>query len=124
VGKSTLLNAFEPALGLRIGAVNPVTGRGRQTTTSGVLVRLADGTEIVDTPGFRSFAPWGVGPEEVAGAFRELRELAAGCRFRDCAHGAEPGCAVREAVAAGRAARERYESYQRLREELLREVEP
>src|SRR5262249_27759512 len=57
VGKSTLLNAFEPSLGLRIGAVNPVTGRGRQTTTAALLCRLADGTEIVDTPRFRPFSP-------------------------------------------------------------------
>jgi ribosome biogenesis GTPase len=123
VGKSTLLNALEPGLGLRIGAVNPVTGRGRQTTAAGVLVRLGDGTEIVDTPGFRSFTPWGVGPAEVLQSFRELHELAAHCRFRDCAHAAEPGCAVVAAVADGRATRERYESYRRLRDELEKEEE-
>jgi ribosome biogenesis GTPase len=123
VGKSTLLNAFEPSLGLRVGEVNAVTGRGRQTTAAAVLVRLADGTEVVDSPGFRAFAPWGLSREELFHTFRDLRGLAAGCRFRDCGHVAEPGCAVRAAVEAGRASRERYESYARLREELEQEGE-
>lgn len=123
VGKSTLLNALEPALGLRVGEVNAVTGRGRQTTTAAVLARLADGTEVVDTPGFRAFAPWGVEGGDLFHGFRDLRGHAAGCRFRDCAHVAEPDCAVRSAAEAGRVARERYESYLRLREELEQEGE-
>jgi ribosome biogenesis GTPase / thiamine phosphate phosphatase len=121
VGKSTLLNAFEPALGLRVGEVNAVTGRGRQTTTAAVLIRLADGTEVVDTPGFRAFAPYGLDAGELFRAYRDLRDLAGGCRFRDCGHASEPDCAVRAAVLAGRASRERYESYLRLREELQQE---
>ena len=123
VGKSTLLNAFEPSLGLRIGAVNPVTGRGRQTTTAALLCRLKDGTEIVDTPGFRAFAPWGVSPEEIVMSFRELAEASTRCRFPRCSHKNEPGCGVLEAVESGRATRERYESFLRLREEMAEEVE-
>jgi len=123
VGKSTLLNAFEPSLGLRVGAVNAVTGRGCQTTTAAVLVRLADGTEVVDTPGFRAFAPWGLDRAGLFHAFRDLRGLAAGCRFRDCAHLAEPDCAVRAGVDRGAATRERFESYRRLVEELEQEGE-
>jgi ribosome biogenesis GTPase len=123
VGKSTLLNAFEPSLGLRIGAVNPVTGRGRQTTTAGLLCRLADGTEIVDTPGFRAFAPWGVAPDDLIVGFRDLRDGAPHCRFPRCGHRAEPGCGVRGLVESGQATRERYESFLRLREEMAEEVE-
>jgi ribosome biogenesis GTPase len=123
VGKSTLLNAFEPSLGLRIGAVNPVTGRGRQTTTAALLCRLADGTEIVDTPGFRAFSPWGVSPDELIAGFPDLRDAAAHCRFPRCAHRTEPGCGVLAAVESGQATRERYESFLRLREEMAEEVE-
>jgi len=123
VGKSTLLNAFEPSLGLRIGTVNPVTGRGRQTTTAGLLCRLKDGTEIVDTPGFRVFSPWGASPDELIAAFPELRDVALRCRFPRCSHRSEPGCAVLEAVQSGRATRERYESYLRLKDEMAEEVE-
>jgi ribosome biogenesis GTPase len=118
VGKSSLLNAFAPALGMRIGAVNPVTGKGRHTTTAALLVRLEDGTEIVDTPGFRSFAPYGAGPEAVRAAFADVEALAGGCRFPDCAHGPEPGCAVSAAVDAGSLEAARVEAYRRL----LREV--
>lgn len=123
VGKSTLLNAFEPSLGLRIGAVNPVTGRGRQTTTAGLLCRLQDGTEIVDTPGFRAFAPCGVAPEDLIVGFPDLAEHAMRCRFPRCGHKSEPGCGVTAAVASGQASRERYESFLRLREEMAEEVE-
>lgn len=123
VGKSTLLNAFEPSLGLRIGAVNPVTGRGRQTTTAALLCRLKDGTEIVDTPGFRAFSPWGASPDEMIAGFPEFRDVALRCRFPRCSHRSEPGCAVIAAVESGQAARERYESFLRLREEMAEEVE-
>jgi ribosome biogenesis GTPase len=123
VGKSTLLNAIQPSLGLRIGAVNPVTGRGRQTTAAGLLCRLADGTEIVDTPGFRAFAPWGVPADELILGFREFAAAPSRCRFSNCGHREEPGCAVRELVERGAASRDRYESFLRLREEIEQEVE-
>ena len=123
VGKSTLLNAFEPSLGLRIGAVNPVTGRGRQTTTAGLLCRLQDGTEIVDTPGFRAFAPIGVPPEELILGFPDLAEHANQCRFPRCGHKSEPGCGVLAALESGQATRERYESFLRIRDEMAEEVE-
>jgi ribosome biogenesis GTPase len=117
VGKSTLLNAFQPSLGLRIGEVNPVSGKGRHTTTAALLVRLPDETEIVDTPGFRSFSPWGATVGEVGEAFPEIRQRLEGCRFRDCAHRAEPDCAVREALSRGEIFEERYRAYLKLRDE-------
>lgn len=123
VGKSTLLNAIEPSLGLRIGAVNPVTGRGRQTTAAALLCRLGGGTEIVDTPGFRAFAPWGLAADELISGFREFAEAPRRCRFSNCGHRSEPGCAVRDLVERGTASLERYESFLRLREEIEQEIE-
>ena len=117
VGKSTLLNALQPSLGLRINEVNPVTGRGRHTTTAALLVRLDDGTEVVDTPGFRSFSPWGMEPDEIAAAFPEMREQLGGCGFRDCAHRSEPKCAIKAAVEAGKVRQQRYDSYVRMYDE-------
>src|SRR5262249_38843980 len=113
---------FEPSLGLRIGAVNPVTGRGRQTTTAALLCRLADGTEIVDTPGFRAFSPWG-SPDDLIEGFPDLRDAAATCRFPRCSHRSEPGCGVLAGLESRLVRRERYESFLRLREEMAEEVE-
>ena len=117
VGKSTLLNAIQPSLGLRIGEVNPISGRGRHTTTAALLVRLSDGTEIVDTPGFRSFSPWGATVDEVAEAFPEIRDRLSGCRFSDCAHDAEPDCVIRSALDRGEISESRYRAFLKLREE-------
>lgn len=115
VGKSTLLNAICPDLDLRVGAVSVQDGRGRHTTTSAVLVPLPDGDGfVVDTPGLRGFGLWDLEPAEVMAGFRELIELAPGCRFRNCLHRTEPGCAVSAAVAAGEVDEERYASYLRL----------
>jgi ribosome biogenesis GTPase len=122
VGKSTLLDRLVPGLGVRIGEISAATGRGRHTTTAALLVRLADGTEIVDTPGFRSFAPWRATPEEVADSFPEVRARARECRFRDCRHDTEPGCAVRAGVAAGAMAEARYQSYLKLAAQAEEEV--
>ena len=117
VGKSTLLNCFQPSLGLRIGEVHPKTGRGRHTTTAALLVRLPRQTEIVDTPGFRSFSPWGVSPEEVANSFPEIRARLGECRFADCGHDAEPDCAVIGALERGEISRHRHQAYLKLRRE-------
>lgn len=114
VGKSTLLDRLAPGLGVRIGEISAATGRGRHTTTAALLVRLPGGTEIVDTPGFRSFTVWQPTHEEVAGSFPEVQARAGACRFRDCRHDAEPGCAVRAAVSAGEIAEARYFSFQKL----------
>jgi ribosome biogenesis GTPase len=116
VGKSSLLNAVEPGLGLREGDVNVVTGRGRQTTTAAVLVALSTGGAVVDTPGLREFGLFNVPPREVTWLFRDLRAVAPRCRFADCLHRSEPGCAVPAAVAAGEVAAFRFDSYLRLLE--------
>jgi ribosome biogenesis GTPase len=94
--------------------VNEATGRGRQTTTASVLVRLSGGGAVVDTPGLREFALFNVPRRELTWLFRDLRAVAPRCRFSDCLHGEEPGCAVPAAVEAGEVAPWRFASYRRL----------
>lgn len=122
VGKSTLLNAMVPGLDLHEGLVNPKTGRGRHTTSAAWLLRAAHGVELVDTPGVRAFGLWGVEAKQLDRAYPEFRPSLGGCRFDDCAHVSEPGCAVREAVEQGRIAARRYASFLKLRAELAEEA--
>ena len=118
VGKSTLLNTLVPALELLVGLVNEKTGKGRHTTTAAVLVRPESDLELIDTPGVRSFGLWGVGSRDLEQAYVEFRRFLGRCRFTDCRHATEPGCALRDAVGAGHVSRLRYESFLHLREEL------
>ena len=117
-GKSSLLNAIEPGLGLRVGEVSAKVRRGRHTTTTAVLVPIGEGGFVVDTPGFSEVGIWSVEPGELAGLFPEFRARAAGCRFGDCRHRHEPGCAVRAAVDAGAIPASRHASYLALLAEL------
>jgi len=118
VGKTSLLNAIEPDLGRRVSEVSRATTKGRHTTRYSELVPLASGGYIADTPGIRSISPWDVEPDELDGYYIEIAPHVAGCRFQDCTHAHEPGCAVRAAVARGEISPERYDSYLRLRDEL------
>ena len=111
VGKSSLLNAVDPNLGLRVRAVSPDTQKGRHVTSSARLLPLAGGGYVVDTPGIRQFQLWDVIPEEVAGYYRDLRPYVGLCRFPDCTHTHEDDCAVKNAVADGRLDERRYDSY-------------
>jgi ribosome biogenesis GTPase len=110
-GKSSLLNAVQPGLNLRTGEINPETQKGRHTTTEVSLLPLSGGGAVVDTPGIRSFGLWDVRPEELEACYVEFVERVAGCKFADCTHRHEAGCAIRAAVDAGEIAAERYESY-------------
>ena len=121
VGKSTLLNAMVPGMELLAGRLNPRTGKGRHTTTAAWMVRVAPGLELIDTPGVRAFGLWGIGPRDLDRAYPEFRRVLGHCRFADCRHDAEPGCALRAAVAAGEIAARRHASFLKLREELERE---
>lgn len=114
VGKSSLLNAVEPALKLRVNTISADTQKGRHTTTTTQLVPLAPGGYVVDTPGVRQFELWDVIPEEIAGFFRDLRPYVNLCRFPDCTHTHEADCAIKDAVADGRLDARRYDSYCRL----------
>ena len=119
VGKSSLLNALCPDIGLKIGALNDATGKGCHTTTVATLHLLAGGGELVDTPGFQDFGLVNISPHELAGQFPGFAELGHGlCRFRDCRHRSEPGCAVIAAVGEGRLPAERYATYRMLLDSL------
>lgn len=113
VGKSSLINAIEPGMNLRVGEVMLI-GKGRHTTRAAELHPLANGGFIADTPGLRELGLWDVRPEELSDYFPEIRHRAAHCRFSFCTHLHEPDCAVRLAVATGDILPARWESYQRL----------
>jgi ribosome biogenesis GTPase / thiamine phosphate phosphatase len=115
VGKSSLLNAVEPGLHLRVQTVSAETQKGRHTTTTAELIPIAFGGYVVDTPGIRQFQLWDVIPEEVDGYFRDLRPYVSNCRFPDCTHTHEDHCAVKDAVADGWIDARRYESYVQIR---------
>jgi ribosome biogenesis GTPase len=116
VGKTSVLNAVEPGLGLKVGTVNPVTRRGTQTTTAAVLVDLEHGGAVIDTPGIREFGLYNVPKRELTWLFRDLRTVGPRCRFKDCLHVGEPGCAMPAAVESGEIAPFRWDSYRRLLE--------
>ena len=115
VGKSSLLNALQPGLGLQARAVSEATFKGRHTTVYSELLPLAGGGYVADTPGIRSLGLWDVEPEELDGYFVDIKPFVGSCEFGDCTHLSEPGCAVRRAVENGQIAPSRYESYRRLR---------
>jgi ribosome biogenesis GTPase / thiamine phosphate phosphatase len=126
VGKSTLANALGADQLRATREVRPSDGKGRHATTDRRLVRLPSGALLIDTPGLREVQLW-AGAEAVEQTFAEISELAAHCRFRDCRHQGEPGCAVAVAVAAGEIGAERLDSLHRLRREqerLERERDP
>lgn len=115
VGKSSLLNAIQPGLGLAVRDVSETTGKGKHTTVVRELFALDGGGYVADTPGLKALALWDIEPEEVDAYFPELRDLVSDCQFSNCTHIHEPGCAVMAAVEDGSIHFERYESYVRLR---------
>ena len=117
-GKSSLLNAVEPSLGIRVGRVGRRSRAGRHTTVSSRLVHLRCEGVVADTPGFSDVGLGGVSIDRLPRCFPEFRPLLGQCRFGDCAHLSEPGCAVRVAVADGRIQRARYASYRAIRKDM------
>jgi len=118
VGKSSVLNALEPGLGLVVGEVNAVSGRGTHTTTAAVFVELAAGGAVIDTAGVREFGLFKIPSRELSWLFRDLAAVAPGCKFGDCSHTHEPGCAIEAAVEDGRIAPFRYDSYLKILESM------
>jgi ribosome biogenesis GTPase len=114
VGKSSIINALLPDAEIRTAALSESTGEGRHTTTASILHRLSNGGELIDSPGVRDYAPPPVSHRDVAAAFREIAARAGECRFSNCLHMKEPGCAVKAAVDSGQVSARRYESYRRL----------
>jgi ribosome biogenesis GTPase / thiamine phosphate phosphatase len=116
VGKSSLLNAVEPGLGLRIGEVSRAVHKGQHTTVTAQLIPLDCGGYVADTPGLRELGLWNISPEELPDCFPEFRELAGDCRFGgSCTHVHEPDCVILDAVRSGEIDADRYESYRDLR---------
>jgi len=114
-GKSSLLNAIQPGLGLAVRGVSQATKKGRHTTVFRQLFPLEKGGYVADTPGLKALDLWDTTPEEVDGYFPEIRDALVYCRFSDCTHKDEPGCAVKEALEKGEIHLERYQSYPRMR---------
>jgi len=115
VGKSSLLNALQPGLGLAVNEISKVMNKGRHTTVTRQMFPLKGGGYVADTPGWKSLALWDTEAGEMDAYFPELRDLVPYCQFSDCTHIHEPGCAVLAALQAEKIYPERYESYLRLR---------
>ncbi|MFV0477875.1 MAG: small ribosomal subunit biogenesis GTPase RsgA [Parahaliea sp.] len=114
VGKSSLVNALLPEADLKTGPLSELTNKGTHTTTTAQLFHLPGGGSLIDSPGIREFGLWHMRREQVAAGFREFQPLLGHCRFRDCQHEAEPGCAVLAAVDEGAISSGRLDSYRRI----------
>jgi ribosome biogenesis GTPase len=114
VGKSSLLNAMEPGLGIKTQGLMARRDRGRHTTASVALHPLSSGGYVADTPGIKELGLWGVDTASLMSFFPDLTAAVSQCRFRNCAHISEPGCSLRAAVDSGQVRRERYGSYLRI----------
>lgn len=111
VGKSTLINALVPGAQLRTAEISDVHDAGMHTTTFSEMLQLADGGYIIDTPGIRGFGTFDMEPEEISSYFKEIFRFSKDCRFSNCTHTHEPGCAVLDAVENHYIAASRYQSY-------------
>jgi ribosome biogenesis GTPase len=118
VGKSSLLNAIEPGLARVVKTVSEARQEGLHTTRDSALIKLVTGGYLADTPGIRTLSLWDIEPEELDGYFPEIAPLVPQCRFADCEHRNEPGCAVRAALQKGTISHSRYQSYLSIRDEL------
>lgn len=119
VGKSSLLNTLLPEnADILVNNVSDVSGLGQHTTTASRLYHFPHGGDVIDSPGVREFGLWHLTPEQVTQGYTEFRDYLGGCKFRDCKHGDDPGCALREAVENGEISAERFENYHRILESM------
>jgi ribosome biogenesis GTPase len=114
VGKSSLINSLLPGADLRVGALSEQSRKGKHTTTTARLSHFPDGGDLIDSPGIREFGLWHMTEDQVLSGFRELADLQRHCRFRDCRHEQEPGCAFLEAVDNGSISEQRFNSYRQI----------
>ena len=114
VGKSSLVNALLPDADIRVGALSENTQKGTHTTTTALLLHLTCGGTLIDSPGIREFGLWHMSKAQVEQGFREFRALLGTCRFRDCQHEHEPGCAILDAAESGVVSATRLDSYRRI----------
>lgn len=103
-----------PAVNAQTGEISEVSGLGQHTTTVSRLYHLPHGGNLIDSPGIREFGLWHLTPEQITKGYREFQYVLGTCKFRDCKHLSDPGCALREAVAAGKIHQTRFENYHRL----------
>jgi ribosome biogenesis GTPase len=114
VGKSSLLNAIQPGLGLRVAEISEALNKGKHTTVTAQLIPLECGGYVADTPGLRELGLWEIDRENLTFYFPEFAPYDGGCRYPGCTHVHEPGCAIRAAVGAGEVDAGRYDSYRRM----------
>lgn len=120
VGKSSIINVLLPSAAQRVSEISGNSKLGQHTTTTARLFHLPGGGSLIDSPGIREFGLWHIDEEQLLGGYVEFQAVLGSCRFRNCAHREEPGCALKAAVADGRIAGGRFERFTRLREELTR----
>lgn len=114
VGKSSLINSMMPDAELVIGDVSTNSGLGQHTTTTAKLLHFASGGDLIDSPGVREFALWHLPAERVGWCFIEFRDYLGTCKFRDCKHKTDPGCAITQAFNEGKIAEDRYHNYHKI----------
>lgn len=114
VGKSSLINHILPSVNAQVGDVSENSGLGQHTTTSSRLYHLPQGGNLIDSPGIREFGLWHLEAEQITNGYREFHQVLGTCKFRDCKHLTDPGCALKEAVEQGKISPIRYDNYHRL----------
>ena len=111
VGKSSLVNSLLPGVDIKVAELSEASKLGRHTTTNARLFHFPDGGELIDSPGIREFGLWHLSPEKVIEGYRDFQEHVGMCRFRDCKHDREPGCALQLAVEKGEVSEQRFHNY-------------
>lgn len=119
VGKSSLINTLLPGAKLAVGALSSATGEGTHTTTQAKLFHLPTGGQLIDSPGIRDFSLWHIDVEQLQLGFVEIAQQLGHCRFRDCSHETEPGCAIQNAVDSGLIDETRFDSYERIKAAII-----
>jgi ribosome biogenesis GTPase len=114
VGKSSLIQHLLPEQDIRIGELSEASGEGTHTTTSSTLYRLPDGGNLIDSPGVRNFGLWHMSPEDMLHGFVELRPFIGHCKFSNCRHESEPGCAIQQALLDKKISAQRFANYQKM----------
>lgn len=123
VGKSSLINTLLPDAKLEVGALSEQTSEGTHTTTKAKLFHLPCGGRLIDSPGIRDFSLWHIDPLQLQYGFVEIAKFVGECRFRDCKHENEPGCAINTAVENKHISKTRFDSYQRIKQSILEQQE-
>ncbi|MBZ2168535.1 small ribosomal subunit biogenesis GTPase RsgA [Marinobacter sp. F4216] len=118
VGKSSIIQTLIPDEAIRVGAISESTGKGTHTTTTAKLFHLPIGGDLIDSPGIREFGLWHMTPDEIEYGFREIRDEIGHCKFRNCRHMGDPGCAIDAAAEAGRISPERLKSFHRILQDM------